>query len=201
MKKEKKNRAWVWIVCIIVGVFIGFGLVLAWRANSSREVVTSKTTQTKRNEEPTFQVQLTKQQMNELTNYYLGEYQKKSKVKYTFVLDNEAMIQGTFPLLGHDLTFYLYFEPSVLENGDVQLKAKSMSIGTFRLPMSELMAYREKNFKFPKWVEVQKDQELMVLHLSQFQLKGGMFVGAEKIDVLDDDIRFNVYLPAASKSN
>lgn len=194
-KKKKKIKRWQIILLVIAGIMIGIFAVLVFRINSKREPesITQKTSVASK--EPTFQVQLTKSQTNELLNYYLNEFQKDSKVKYSFVLENQALLQGTFPFMGHDLIFYLYFEPTVTDGGNVQLKAKSISIGTLSLPISELMKYVKTQFKLPAWVIVNSKDEIIELHLNEFQLKGGMYLGAEKIDLLGDEIKFNVLLP------
>lgn len=194
-KNKKKIKRWQIILLVIAGIIIGIFAVLVFRINSKREPesITQKTSIASK--EPTFQVQLTKAQTNELMNYYLNEFQKDSKVKYSFVLENQALLQGTFPFMGHDLNFYLYFEPTVTDGGNVQLKAKSISIGTLSLPISELMKYVKTQFKLPAWVIVNSKDEIIELHLNEFQLKGGMYLGAEKIDLLGDEIKFNVFLP------
>lgn len=197
--KRKALRPWLVILLIILGIIIGLISIVLFRIGSKREGESTQIVAGEKRTEATFQVQLTKKQTNELMNYYLNEYQKDSKVKYNFVLENQAMLQGTFPFLGHDLNFYLYFEPSVLNNGDVQLKAKSISIGTLSLPISELMGYVKSKFKLPEWVEVNTKDEQITLHLSEFQLKGGMYIGAEKIDLVGDEIRFNVFLPVSQQ--
>ena len=180
---------------MIAGIIIGIFAVLVVRINSKREPELATKNTGVVSKESTFQVQLTKSQTNELLNYYLNEFQKDSKVKYSFVLENQALLQGTFPFMGHDLIFYLYFEPTVTDGGNVQLKAKSISIGTLSLPISELMKYVKTQFKLPAWVIVNSKDEIIELHLNEFQLKGGMYLGAEKIDLLGDEIKFNVFLP------
>lgn len=194
-KNKKKIKRWQIILLVIAGIIIGIFAVLVVRINSKREPELATKNTGVVSKESTFQVQLTKSQTNELLNYYLNEFQKDSKVKYSFVLENQALLQGTFPFMGHDLIFYLYFEPTVTDGGNVQLKAKSISIGTLSLPISELMKYVKTQFKLPAWVIVNSKDEIIELHLNEFQLKGGMYLGAEKIDLLGDEIKFNVFLP------
>ena len=194
-KNKKKIKRWQISLLVIAGIIIGIFAVLVVRINSKREPELATKNTGVVSKEPTFQVQLTKSQTNELLNYYLNEFQKDSKVKYSFVLENQALLQGTFPFMGHDLIFYLYFEPTVTDGGNVQLKAKSISIGTLSLPISELMKYVKTQFKLPAWVIVNSKDEIIELHLNEFQLKGGMYLGAEKIDLLGDEIKFNVFLP------
>lgn len=194
-KQKLRMKRWQIIVIVILGIFISIAVVLGSRITAEREPASITKNSGTGSNEATFQVQLTKNQTNELINYYLAEFQKDSKVKYSFVLENQAMLQGMFPFMGYDINFYLYFDPTINEAGDVQLKAKSISIGTLSLPISELMKYVEKKFKLPSWVEVRNKEELIILHLNDFELKGGMYLGAEKIDLLGDEIKFNVFLP------
>ena len=37
-----------------------------------------------------------------------------------FIWENEALLNGTFEVLGFPIDFYLYFDPYVMENGNVQ---------------------------------------------------------------------------------
>ena len=50
-------------------------------------------------------------------------------------------------MLGHDIPFYLYFDPYVMANGNVQLKAKSLSIGTLGLPIKEVLKFAKRSYK------------------------------------------------------
>ena len=136
-----------------------------------------------------------KQQVNKLIDFYLADFQKGSEIKYKFYLENDALLNGTFQVLGHDIPFYLYFDPYVMANGNVQLKAKSLSIGTLGLPIKEVLKFAKRSYKLPKWVEINPDDQTVLLRLDQFRMQNGLFVRAEKINLVDDDIRMNIYLP------
>src|SRR5699024_10420131 len=83
---------------------------------------------------PVLTVNSNKSQVNQLIDFYLSDFQKDQEVKYNFELRNEALLTGEFQVLRFPITFYLYFDPYVTEEGNVQLKAKSLSIGTLDLP-------------------------------------------------------------------
>lgn len=199
-KKEKKKRfklenPWKLAFFMLIGILAGAVCLVGFRVTQEREIdnlaeQTSVTSST-----PTFQVQLNKSQANQLINFYLDEYQNGSSVKYSFSLANQALLTGTFEVLGHELNFYLYFEPYLLENGDIELSAKSISIGNLSLPISELMKYVKSNFKMPSWVEVDASSEKLILHLSQFTFKNGITFRAEQIDLINDIIEIDAYLP------
>jgi uncharacterized protein YpmS len=144
---------------------------------------------------PVVSIQSNKKQVNALIDFYLSDFQKDSDITYQFYLENEAMLNGTFEVLGHPIQFYLYFDPYVMDDGNVQLKAKSLSIGTLGLPMKEILKFVERDYKLPSWVEVNPDDSTILLRLDQFRMQNGLFIRAEKINLVDDDIRMNIYLP------
>lgn len=194
-RKLKIENPWKLAFFILFGILVGALSFLFLRVSQERESSELLQKANIESYDPTFQVQLTKNQTNQLINFYINEIQSNSSVEYKFILENQALLSGTFELLGHGINFYIYFEPYVLTNGDIQLKAKSISVGTLSLPISELMNYVKNVYDLPTWVEVDASNEIITLHLNQFKLKNGMFVKAEQIDLIDDIIQINVYLP------
>lgn len=197
-KKLLKNP-WKMAFLVLIGLLIGATVFLVSRMMTARESTYKPAEESVSNEQDaTFQVQLKKHQVNQIISYYLNDFLKDSGVQYDFYLEDRALLNGTFKVLGYDMQFYLYFDPYVTEEGNIQLKATSISIGSLPLPISEIMKYVAKDFDVPKWVEVLPKEQTIVLHLDEFKLQNGMFVKAEKINLIDDDIRFNVYLPIDS---
>lgn len=200
-KKMKQKPAflknpWKIAFLLLIGLLLGAMLFLYLRVTAVREPeYRPLKDEVSLKGDPTFQVQFKKKQVNQVISYYLNDFLKDSGGQYSFYLEDQALLNGTFSVLGHDVQFYLYFDPYVMENGNVQLKAKSLSIGTLNLPISEIMKYIGSSFDLPKWVEINPKEKVVVLHLDQFKLQNGMHTRAEKINLIDDDIRFNVYLP------
>ncbi|MDN6218505.1 MAG: YpmS family protein, partial [Enterococcus sp.] len=97
--------------------------------------------------------------------------------------------------------FYLYFDPYVMDNGNVQLKARDLSIGSLNLPVSQVMATVKRGYKFPKWVAIDPEEQTIVLKLNEFKMSNGMFIKANHIDLVGDDIQFSLYLPKEKKAN
>ncbi len=88
-------------------------------------------------------------------------------------MENEALLNGTFEVLGFPIDFYLYFDPYVMENGNVQLKARSLSIGTLSLPIKDVMNMIKRNYKLPDWIEVNTDDLTIMLRLDHSECKTG----------------------------
>ncbi|MGX7059162.1 YpmS family protein [Vagococcus humatus] len=202
-KKKKTNKQvkakeniWKWLFLGLVTILLGVSLTVVTRLKTQREpAFESPKTALVNQGEPAFQIQLKKKQINRLIDYYLNEFLGETGVKYRFYLEDQAMLKGNFNLLGQKMGFYLYFEPYVLDNGNVLLQAKSLSIGTLSLPVKDILRYVGNQMKIPDWVEIQSQKEAVVLHLDQFQLQNGMYAKMEKINLIDDDIRMNIYLP------
>ncbi|EOL44389.1 YpmS family protein [Enterococcus caccae] len=193
--KKTINR-WKVAFIILIGVIIGSLAFVFIRVTQVREPNYQPVPElVEKDGTPVIAIQSKKKQINALIDFYLGDFQKGSDITYKFYLENEAMLNGTFEVLGHPIQFYLYFDPYVMDNGNVQLKAKSLSIGTLGLPMKEILKFVQRDYKLPNWVEVNPDERTVLLRLDQFRMQNGLFIRAEKINLVDDDIRMNIYLP------
>ncbi|MTD38875.1 DUF2140 family protein [Erwinia sp. CPCC 100877] len=193
--KKKPNywkAAFIILVAVIIAslafVFVRITQVREPNYQAVPEIVEKEGT-------PVISIQSNKKQVNALIDFYLSDFQKGSDITYKFYLENEAMLNGTFKVLGHPIQFYLYFDPFVMNDGNVQLKAKSLSVGTLGLPMKEILKFVQRDYKLPKWVEVNPDESTILLRLDQFRMQNGLFIRAEKINLVDDDIQMNIYLP------
>lgn len=194
-KMKTQKNPWRTYFLILLGIIIGLVLFVVIQVSGQREKEYVAQQEQIESKEPSFSVQLKKAQVNELISYYLNDFLKETGVDYKFYLEDKALLNGTFDILGYDMQFYLYFDPFVMENGDVQLKAKELSLGKLPLPISQVMTYAQKKFTVPEWVEIDPEKEIVTLHLSQFTLQNKMKIKAEKINLVDDDIRFNVFIP------
>lgn len=198
MKKQtqKKRNPWKWAFFMVIGLIVVILGILVIEITGKPETVHYSETSEQVTSDPVFQLQLTKEQTNQLVNYYLEQFQTDSIVKYNFVLDDEALLNGTFNFWGLDLNFYLYLEPTVLENGEVQLKAKRLAIGNLSLPISQILSYLVNNYTLPSWIEVDSKQEIILLHLNQYKMRNGMHFNVEELDLAADNILISAYLPA-----
>ncbi|MGM0124476.1 hypothetical protein IGI37_001854 [Enterococcus sp. AZ194] len=198
-KEVKPKNYWKLAFLILVGIVLGSGIFLASRVFSLREPTYDKAAVVERKGEPVLTINTKKEKVNELIDFYLTDFQKDTDVKYSFSLENEALLNGEFKILGVPVNFYLYFEPYVMEDGNVQLKAKSISVGTLGLPIKDVMNMVKKNFKLPKWVEVDSSEQTVLIRLDQFQMQNGMYLKADQINLIDDSISVSLYLPDDSK--
>lgn len=194
-EKPAVNK-WKVAFLVLLGVILGLCAFFFFRATQQREVIQYDTQPiVQREGEPVLSINSNKEQINSLMDFYLQNYQKDSDVEYHFQLENQAMLTGDFEVLGAPITFYLYFDPYVTDDGNVQLQADSLSIGTLDLPVGQVMRMIERSFKFPEWIEFDPDEETVLVRLDQFRMENGLFIKAEKINLVDDDIQVSLYLP------
>lgn len=195
---DKTLNPWKIAFLVLIGVLVGAVLFIGIRATQVREPDFDSSKAIKRGGNPVLTIQSNKQQINELISFYLEDFQKDSEVSYDFYLENEAMLTGSFKILGHPIQFNLYFDPYVMDDGNVQLKAKSLSIGTLGLPIKDILSFVQRDYNLPDWVEVVPDEKYILLRLDKFQMQNGLFIRADKINLIDDDIRVSIYLPEAT---
>ena len=192
---ESTNR-WKLAFFVLIAILLGSILFIFTRITGERETLPQDTSSyVERQGEPVLTIRSNKQQINDLIAFSLDEYQKKSDVKYDFVLENEALLTGEFKILGFPVTFYLYFDPYVMDNGNVQLKAKSLSVGTLGVPIKQVMKIIQKNQALPEWVEIDPQDEMVMIRLDQFQMQNGLFIKADKINLVEDEIQVSLFLP------
>ncbi|MDT2596096.1 YpmS family protein [Enterococcus dongliensis] len=192
----KKINGWKIAFLVLIGILLGSVLFATVRIFTVRETnlpPSSETTVPKGS--PVLTMNTNKKKLNTVMAYFLNDLQKDSTVKYEFYLENQAMLKGEFKILGAKVEFYLYFDPYVMDNGNVQLKARDLSIGTLNLPVSQVMATVKRSYTFPKWVAIDPKDQTIVLKLNKFKLNNGMFIKANHIDLVGDDIQFGLYLP------
>ncbi len=199
---EKKNvtltklNPWKAAFLFLVAVLIGGFLLLFTRLTQERENVSQIIAENVvREGDPVITINSNKEQVNRFVDFYLADLQKDAEQQYQFVLKNEALLTGEFDLLGFPVSFYLYFDPFVMANGNIQLKAKSLSIGALGLPINQVLKMIQNNSEIPEWIDIQPKEEMIILRLDQFELKNGMFFKADKINLVDNKIQLNVYLP------
>lgn len=201
-KPKKKINGWMIAFLVLLGTVLGSFVFLGTRVFDQREPNYKESpTLVEREGKPVVTINSNKQQINDLIDFFLTEYQKDSDIKYEFALENEAMLTGEFDVLSFPVRFYLYFEPYVMDDGNVQLRAKSLSVGTLGLPIKQIMQMAKRSYKFPEFIEVNPEDETILIRLDQFRMQNGLFIKANKINLVDDEIQVSLYLPKDESDN
>ncbi|WP_066256838.1 YpmS family protein [Neobacillus drentensis] len=146
-------------------------------------------------EHVSFHVRSNKNDLNKLINHYLKEEAADSPIDYQIILGKEVELYGTLPFFSEELSMKLTFEPKAIENGDLVLKQKSMTIGSLHLPISYVLNFISENYKIPKGVDIRPKDKLIYVNMKQLKLKSDIKIKADKFDLKKDDIRFTILVP------
>lgn len=142
-----------------------------------------------------FHVKSNKNDLNKLINHYLEEEAADSPIDYRVLLGDEVELYGTLPFFSEELNMKLTFKPSALENGDLVLKQKSMTIGNLHLPISYVLNFISENYKIPKGVDIRPKDKQIYVNMQQLKVKSDIKLKADKFDLKKDDIAFTILVP------
>ncbi|WP_456086141.1 YpmS family protein [Ligilactobacillus animalis] len=195
-----KQNPWKWAFAILLGILLGF-IVFVWfqvtTPSSDQKQIATQTTQ-KQGQYANVNVVLNKEQLSAAVNYYLQQNQKKGAIKYRFVLDKSAILMGTTKILGKDVSFTLYATPQLDDSGNLELKTKSVAIGSLNAPPSFVLGYIKNNYDLGKWAKINASKATITLDLNQLTKKQGIKIQGEKFDLKQDDLQFKVAFPLSN---
>lgn len=142
-----------------------------------------------------FRINANKADLNRIINHYIEEEGLKSPIDYKIVLEDEVELYGTMKVFTQDIQMKLTFEPEALQNGDLILKQKSISVGQIQLPVPYVLKFVRDQYDFPDWVNIQPNDELVYVSLQKMELKSDIKVKVNKFDLKNDDIHFTLLVP------
>ncbi|WHZ01414.1 YpmS family protein [Neobacillus sp. YX16] len=142
-----------------------------------------------------FQVKSNKADLNVLINQYIKKEAADSPIDYSVQLQDEVELYGTLKFFSQEVDLKLTFVPQALDNGDLVLKQRSISVGSLPLPVSYVLKFIKDNYKLPKGVEIQPNDKMIHVHMQQLKLKSDVKIKANKFDLVKDDIAFTIVVP------
>ncbi|MBT2685831.1 YpmS family protein [Bacillus sp. ISL-37] len=186
-----------------IGFFILLGLMAAailfiWIliASPVEETKLEPGTNGSNQDDVAFNVSTNKRDLNRVINHYLEEEAKNSQMDYQVLLTNEVELYGTLPLFSQELELKLTFEPQALENGDLILNQRSISVGKLNLPVSTVLKFVRDSYDMPDAVEIQPKEERVYVSMQRLKLKSDIKVRVNEFDLKKDNIKFTLLVPA-----
>lgn len=187
-----KNK-WKVAFLTLLGVLLLSIIILA--SMIFRPVEKSTIVKKEQREEVPFAVTTNREDLTKLINHYLEQEGLNGPIHYEINIADQVELYGTLPIFNTDIQMKLTFEPIALENGDLLLKQKEISIGQLPLPVSYIMNFIANQYNFPEWVDIQPSDEEIYVHLTDMDLKNGMQVEMSTFDLEQNNIQFNLLLP------
>lgn len=193
MEKKLNLNWWKWAFLLLFAFNAAFLAVIGSRIIQIREPKSELINQKAAKNIKIGTLTTTKEQLNEAVVSYLKDFQTKKMTYKVYATSSTILFEGTYQLLGYEVPLYIYFQPQRLTNGAIQLQVLSFSVGTLSLPEKDVLQYLKSSYKLPKFVEVLPKQSAIIINLQQLENDANIYLKAQKIDLVKDDIRFDIY--------
>ncbi|MBT2690257.1 YpmS family protein [Bacillus sp. ISL-47] len=191
--KDNKWKNLFFVLLAINAFIIIFLLIFISLPAEDEEYIANKVNES--NYVP-FNIQANKEDLNRVINHYLEkEGLTGGAIDYKVLLNDEVDLYGSIPFFSQDLQMKLSFEPEALENGDVVLQQKSISVGQMNLPVSHVLKLVRDRYKLPEGVTIQPKEERIYVSLQKMKLKSDVKVKVDEFNLKQDDIRFTLLVP------
>ncbi|MCC5895499.1 MAG: YpmS family protein [Alkalibacterium sp.] len=198
--RSRKTNGWMWAFLILVTLLIAAGIWVFMRLQPTQQsqVEESNEEVVIQDETMTFEVLTDKEQLNRVINLYLENELDDEFSGYTLNIDEDVELAGALQVFGFDVDFTLLMDPYVTDEGNLQLRATSIQLGTFELPIGIAMNVLSQQLDLPHWVRIDSEQQFILVALNEFQLENGVQFSMQRIDLSEDDVRVNIILPEES---
>ena len=192
-KNGKKINWWKWGFLLILAINIAFVGVIASRLIQVREPAAENVSSKQTDSVKVGTFSTNREQLNETVAAYLEDYQTDQMSYTVYATSSAIMFEGTYTLLGYEVPLYIYFQPSRLDSGAVQLKITSFSVGTLSLPKSEVLKYIKSSYKLPSFVEVLPDESAININIQNLENDADIYLEATTIDLVGGQFNFDIY--------
>lgn len=142
-----------------------------------------------------FSIGTNKQNLNEVINHYLDREGLTGAIDYQIFLDDEVELLGSLPVFSQEIQLKISFEPTALDNGDIMLEKKEMSVGQLQLPAPYVMKYVRDHYAIPEWVEIVPEEERIYVALTDMELQSDVKIQMKEFDLKNDNIQFSLLVP------
>ncbi|MGV3027508.1 YpmS family protein [Streptococcus hyovaginalis] len=194
MKIKLSHTIWKYLFIILLALNLAFVSVVVYRVLQPREQkMTAENTSKRKTPIKAGSFVTTREELNNTAAAFLEDYQTKGFRYEFYTTSSQVLFQGTYTLLGYEVPLYVYFEPFVLSNGNVQLEVKSVSAGTLSLPKKEVLSYISNAYDIPDFLAIKPKKSEIILSLKDIELSNGLYAQATEFDLANDRIRFDLF--------
>ncbi len=197
-KPKGPFNPWKWVAIILIALVVGTGAYMGTQMLRSSDEATTLT-KTSRSDAASVPIEMNRQQLNALASYYLADLQKGQDMKYRFVVrEDAAYLLGITKVLGQNVSFVITMQPSVIDDGNISLKATKLSVGTMSIPISFVINYINNNYKIPSWVKLSAKTKTINLYLNKLVGKHDVRYSVDQVDLKNNQFKFEMHIPSSS---
>lgn len=190
--QDGKINWWKWGFLGLLALNLAFSSVLLSRLVTKQENTITQATSTKEKSFLVGNFTTDTDKLNQAITSYLKPYQSEKMGYQVYIASNRILLEGSYRLLGYDIPLYIYMEPYKLKSGAIQLEVTSFSVGTLPLPKREVLQYIKSSYDLPDIVDVKPKDSSIIINLQNLD-ENGLFIKAQKIDLFNDDLRFEIF--------
>ena len=135
---------------------------------------------------------INKEDTEQLINTYLSSSLGEDFENYRVALSNQLEIHGGLKILGVEVPFTLFFDPYVMENGNVQLRGEGVEVANFSLPVNLVMRLVGNQIDFPEFIAFDSESQTIVINFNELTTDYNFALEMTQIDLIDNQIELNL---------
>lgn len=194
--REKKSSVnwWKWAFLGLVLVLILFVVQLmgSFQSVSINEPNNNEVTHT--DQEMVFTATANREDTEQFINTFLSTVLNEEENNLSVELKDQLLVHGQLEVFQLNVPFTISFDPYILENGNVQLRASAVELGSFSLPVGATMSLVADQFYVPDFIAIDSEEEMIVINLNEFNTEQNIGVEMVRIDLPEDEIQMNLYI-------
>ena len=194
--REKKSSVnwWKWAFLGLVLVLILFVVQLMGSIQSVSINEPNNNEVTHTDQEMVFTTTANRKDTEQFINTFLSTVLNEEENNLSVELKDQLLVHGQLEVFQLNVPFTISFDPYILENGNVQLRASAVELGTFSLPVGATMSLVADQFYVPDFIAIDSEEEMIVINLNEFNTEQNIGVEMVRIDLPEDEIQMNLYI-------
>ena len=181
---------WAFIGLVTVLLFVGFQLFNAVQPVSINEP--NQDVISYGDEQMTVTATINREDTEQFMNTFLTATLAEQYSNYYVEVNEQLNIHGDLEFFSFTVPFMLTFDPYVLENGNVQLRADAVQLSSFSLPVGAVMSLLGNQLEVPDFIAIDSDSQIIVLNLNELAEDYNVAVELLRIDLPEDEIEMNL---------
>lgn len=144
-------------------------------------------------EEGLIDIHSTKAQLNEFILEATNDLQEETP--YSVELGSDSVeFQSTFRFLGQSIPITIHFDPEVADNGDLLLRAESLSFGFLSIPSEQAMQLVKNHTELPNWIVVHPSESLIEVQLTNARINDQYSFRVIEFDLARDEFQVEMFV-------
>ena len=196
-KNKEKNSSvnwwkWAFLGLILVLILFVIQLMNSFRSTSINEPNRNEVTHS--DQEMVFTTSANREDTEQFINTFLFTALDEKENHLSVELKDQLLVHGQLEVFQLNVPFTLFFDPYVLENGNVQLRADAVELGNFSLPVGATMSLFANQLEVPDFIAMDSKEEMIVINLNEMNAEQNIGIKMIRIDLPDDEIQMNLYI-------